>query len=106
MIPLIEGFRANTIIKAFILASLVTAISAVVAIETRRELDDTKSSLYITVNKWFPGKKLGSIAITFFVFATTFFTSFLVYNLLHVIFAYGSAMIIDKQFTKALPPYY
>ena len=37
MIPLIKGFRANTIIKAFILASLVTAISSVVAIETRRD---------------------------------------------------------------------
>ena len=106
MIPLIEGFRANTTIKAFILASLVTAISAVVAIETRRELDNTKSSLYITVNNWFPGKKLGSVAIIFFVFVTTFLTSFLVYNLLHLLFAYGSAMIIDKQYNKALPRYY
>ena len=106
MIPLIEGFRANTIMQAFILASLVTAISAVVAIETRRELEDTKSSLYITVNNWFPGKKLGSLAIIFFVFVTTFFTSFLVYNLLHIIFAYGSAMIIDKRYKKSLPPYY
>jgi len=106
MIPLIEGFRANTTIKAFILASLVTAISAVVAIETRRELDNTKSSLYIIVNNWFPGKKLGSVAIIFFVFVTTFLTSFLVYNLLHLLFAYGSAMIIDKQYNKALPRYY
>lgn len=106
MIPLIEGFRANTVIKSFVLASLVTAISAVVAIETRRELEDTKSTLYITVNNWFPGKKLGSLAIIFFVFVTTFLTSFLVYNLLHVIFAYGAAMIIDKQYSKALPPYY
>ena len=47
MIPLIEGFRTNTLIKAFVMASLVTSISAVVAIETRRELDDTKSKLYI-----------------------------------------------------------
>lgn len=106
MIPLIEGFRADTIIKAFILASLVTAFSAAVAIETRRELENTKSRLYITVNNWFPGKKLGNIAITFFVFITTFLTSFLVYNLLHIVFAYGSAMIIDKQYSKALPPYY
>ena len=106
MIPLVQGFRANTVIKAFVLASLVTAISAVVAIETRRELEDTKSTLYITVNNWFPGKKLGSIAIIFFVFVTTFLTSFLVYNLLHVLFGYGSAMIIDKQYKKALPPYY
>lgn len=106
MIPFIEGFRANTIIKAFLLASLVTAISAIVAIETRRELDDTKSHLYVTVNNWFPGKKLGSLAIVFFVFVTTFLTSFLVYNLLHVIFAYGSAMIIDDKYKKSLPPYY
>ena len=49
MIPLIEGFRANTVIKAFVLASLVTAISAVVAIETRRELEDTKSTLYLSL---------------------------------------------------------
>ena len=106
MIPLIEGFRANTIMKAFILASLVTAISAVVAIETRRQLDDTKSNLYVTVNNWFPGKKLGSIAIIFFVFITTLTTSFIVYNLLHVLFAYGAAMVIDKQYNKILPPYY
>jgi ABC-type phosphate transport system permease subunit len=106
MIPLIKGFRANTTIKAFILASLVSATSAVVAIETRREFDDTKSSLYITVNEWFPGKKLGLVAIIFFVFVTTFLTSFLVYNLLHLLFAYGSAMIIDKQYNKALPRYY
>ena len=106
MIPLIEGFRASTIIKAFILASLVTAISAIVAIETRREFDDTKSTLYITLNDWFPGKRLGSIAIIFFVFVTTFLTSFLVYNLLHIIFAYGAAMIIDPKYKKSIPPYY
>ena len=106
MIPLIEGFRANTILKAFILISLVTSISSVVAIETRSELDDTKSKLYIAINDWFPGKKLGSIVIMFFVFLTTFLTSFAIYMLLHVIFAYGSSMIIDAKYKKSLPPYY
>ena len=106
MIPLIDGFRANTILKAFILISLVTSISSVVAIETRSELDDTKSKLYIAINDWFPGKKLGSIVIMFFVFLTTFLTSFAIYMLLHILFGYGSAMIIDAKYKKSLPPYY
>jgi ABC-type phosphate transport system permease subunit len=106
MIPLIEGFRATTIIKAIVLASLVTAISSVVAIETRRQFDDTKSSLYIAVNDWFPGKNLGYIAIILVVFASSFLTSFVIYNVLHIVFGYGSAMIADGKYLKSLPPYY
>lgn len=105
-LPLIEGFRATTIMNAILLASLVTAISSVVAIETRRKLDDTKSSLYIMVNDWFPGKRLGHMAILLIVFASSFITSFLIYNALHIVFGYGSAMIADGKYLKSLPPYY
>ena len=106
IIPLIKGFKSTDISKAFLLNALAIALAAVVAIETRVQLEDEKSTLYIAVNNMFPEKKLGSILKIILVLLSGFITSLIVHIVLHILFGYGGAMIIDDKFINKNPPYF
>ena len=105
MYPLIEGFRATRIRNAFILNAMVAASTAVLAIGITKQLDKKKSYIYIFMNEILPGKKIGEHMKVFIVFLTTFISSIIVYHILHMLFGFGAAMIIDDKFRKSLPKY-
>lgn len=104
-IPIIEGYRATTVGLAFFLASLATAISAVSAIEVRAQLENTNSALYRFVDSLTPGNRVPWLAIIIPVFLTAFLSNIIALNILHIIFGYGSAFIIDDKFKHKLPKY-
>lgn len=106
IIPLIKGFKSTDISKAFLLNALAIALAAVVAIETRVQLEDEKSTLYIAVNNMFPEKKLGSILKIILVLLSGFITSLIVHIILHILFGYGASMIIDDKFINKNPRYF
>lgn len=106
IIPLIKGFKSTDISKAFLLNALAIALAAVVAIETRVQLEDEKSTLYIAVNNMFPEKKLGFILKILVVLLSGFITSLIVHIVLHIFFGYGAAMIIDDKFINKNPRYF
>tara|TARA_A100000164_G_scaffold315979_1_gene295811 strand:+ start:548 stop:871 length:324 start_codon:yes stop_codon:yes gene_type:complete len=106
IIPLIKGFKSTDISKAFLLNALAIALAAVVAIETRVQLEDEKSTLYIAVNNMFPEKKLGFILKILLVLLSGFITSLIVHIILHILFGYGAAMIIDDKFINKNPRYF
>jgi hypothetical protein len=105
MYPLIKTFKATRIRNAFILNAMVAAFTAVLAIGITKQLDQNKSDIYIFMNKLTPGKGIGEYTKILITFTTTFISSFIVYNLLHLLFGFGAAMIIDDKFKANLPKY-
>jgi hypothetical protein len=104
-IPIIEGYRATNVRIAFFLASLATALSAVSAIEVRAQLENKDSRLYRFVDRLTPGDRVPWLAIVIPVFLTAFLSNILALNILHILFGYGSAFIIDDKFKHKLPKY-
>ena len=104
-IPLIKGFLATRISVAFLLSSLVVAISAVLAIEMRMQLENEKSSIYEIINNIIPGNSLSLSVKMIIVCLTAFIANLLTLNILHILFGYGSAYIIDDKFKQILPKY-
>lgn len=104
-IPIIEGYRATTVGLAFLLASLASALSAVSAIEVRAQLENKDSRLYRFVDSLTPGNRVPWLAIIIPVFLTAFLSNIIALNILHVIFGYGSAFIIDDKYKHKLPKY-
>jgi len=105
MYPLIKTFKATRLRNAFILNALVAAFTAVFAIEFRAILDEKKSDIYIYINKLLPGSGISRYMKVVIVLLTTFISSFIVYNILHLLFGYGAGMIIDDKFIKGHPVY-
>ena len=102
---LIKGFKATRLRNAFILNAMVAAFTAVLAIEITQRLDKKKSDISILMNKIIPGKELGEYTKMLLVFITTLISSFIVYNLLHLLFGYGAGMIIDDKYKHKSPNY-
>ena len=96
--PLIKGFKATRIRNAFILNALVVAFTASLAIEITRRLDKKKSDIYIFMDQFVPGEGIGEYTKMLIVFITTLISSFMAYNLLHFVFGFGAAMIIDNKY--------
>lgn len=105
MYPLIKSFKATRLRNAFILNAMVAAFTAIFAIEIRASLEEEKSYLYKIVNQFTPGQVIGTYTTILIVFLATFISSFIVYNILHLLFGYGASMIIDDKFKSALPKY-
>jgi hypothetical protein len=97
MKPVISSFRATTYGRAFLLNAIVTAAVAVFAIEMRVQLENSKGGVYGYFNKILAGKDLSEIQIMSIVFVTTFFAAFSVYNIMYVIFHYGSGMMVATR---------
>lgn len=105
MYPLIKSFKATRLRNAFILNAMVAAFTAIFAIEIRASLEQEKSYLYKIVNEFTPGEVIGTYTTILIVFVATFISSFIVYNILHLLFGYGASMIIADKFRVALPKY-
>jgi hypothetical protein len=104
-IPIFEGYRATTVGVAFLLASLASALSAVAAIETRAQLSNEHSFLYRFIDRLTPGNRVPWLAIIIPVFLTAFLSNIIALNILHVLFGYGSAYVIDNKYKHKLPKY-
>ena len=104
-IPIFEGYRATTVSTAFFLASLATALSAVSAIEVRAQLENKNSVLYRFVDRLTPGNRVPWLAIIIPVFLTAFLSNIIALNILHILFGYGSAYIIDDKYKHKLPKF-
>ena len=102
---LIKGFKSTRLRNAFILSAMVAAFTAVLAIELTSRLEEKKSDIYIFMDKIIPGKALGEYTKILIVFITTLISSFIVYNLLHLLFGFGAAMIIDDKYKHKSPNY-
>jgi hypothetical protein len=105
MVPLIN-FKSTTLFRAFLLNSLAIAISAAVAIEIRELLNDKTSYIYNFVNGLIPGKTLNRTTIILVTFVAAFTSSCVTLLLLHILFGYGAAMIIDPKFKYSNPNYF
>ena len=79
---LIKGFKSTTLVNAFVLNALASALIAVTAVEMRQSLD--KNKLYVTEKQ-----KAQQ------VFLTTFAVAIGVFSALHIVFGFGGGMISD-----------
>ena len=75
--PIVRGFRATNVWKAFILASFVTSLIAVGAVETRRWLSDN----------WL--KDHTEVVKALATFGVTFLVAIIAYIVMYFLFHYG-----------------
>jgi hypothetical protein len=80
--PLIQ-FKSTTLINAFILNALASALIAVTAVEVRQYIRESKQ--YVTEEQ-----KARQ------VFIVTFGVALFVYTLLHVLFGFGGGMLSNN----------
>jgi len=83
MFPLIDSFKADTFLKAFILNALSSSIIASVAITVKDRLD--------TYTKYDIDLKI------FLTFIITFFVSLISFSFMYVLFGFGGGMMILKN---------
>ena len=80
MFPLIDGFKANTFFKAFILNALSSSIIASVAITVKDRLD--------TYTKYDINLKI------FLTFIITFFITLISFSFMYMLFGFGGGMMV------------
>lgn len=97
MIPLIKGFRATRLSRAFFLDAFVTALITSFAIELRSLFNDEKGKLYGYANSFYGSKTLNTYQIAGVVFLTTFLGGMIVYLLMYVLLDYGGGMLASKK---------
>ena len=83
MFPLIESFKADTFLKAFILNALSSSIIASVAITVKDRLD--------TYTKYDIDLKI------FLTFIITFFITLISFSFMYILFGFGGGMMILKN---------
>tara|TARA_B100001057_G_C22589469_1_gene848381 strand:+ start:147 stop:410 length:264 start_codon:yes stop_codon:yes gene_type:complete len=83
MFPLIDSFKADTFLKAFILNALSSSIIASVAITVKDRLD--------TYTKYDIDLKI------FLTFIITFFVSLISFSFMYILFGFGGGMMILKN---------
>lgn len=91
--PLIRGFRATRLSRAFLLDAFVTALITLFAIELRELFNDEKGKLYGYVNSIYGEKSLSTFQILSAAFATTFLGAMLVYLIMYALLDYGGGML-------------
>ena len=83
MFPLINGFKADSFTKAFILNALSSSIIASVAITVKDRLDIyTKYDIELKI---------------FLTFIITFFITLLSFSFMYILFGFGGGMMILKN---------
>ena len=91
--PLVRGFRATILSRAFLLEAFVTALITLFAIELRSLFDDEKGKIYGYVNSIYGEKSLSTTQILSVVFVTTFLGAMLVYLIMYALLDYGGALL-------------
>lgn len=80
MFPLIDGFKADTFLKAFILNALSSSIIASVAITVKDRLDTyTKYDIELKI---------------FLTFIITFFITLISFAIMYMLFGFGGGMMV------------
>jgi len=96
--PLIHGFTATTVWKAFALNALASSFIVLIAISVKDQLDHLMYILQKKTSKKpekvppFNGNR-NSIPSLVGTFIVTFFAAFLAYTLLHLAFGFGKGML-------------
>lgn len=80
---LIKGFKSTTLVNAFILNALASALIAMTAVEMRQSLNENK--IYVTERQ-----KAQQ------VFITTFAVAIGVFATLHLLFGFGGGMLSNS----------
>lgn len=96
-IPITTKFKANTLLKAFILNALATALIAAIAIEMRMQLNEVNSNAYFYANNLFGGKKMEESQKFITVFGVTFLVGLIVYHIMYWLFQFGGGMMVNDN---------
>ena len=98
--PIIPGFYANSIIKAFILNAIAVAMVAACSVELRQLLNEEKSGTYIFFNNFLSGGKLTEAEKAAIVFVGSFIFALLTYLFLFLLFGFGGGMLTSLHNTS------
>ena len=97
--PIIGGFYANTILKAFILNAIAVAMVAACSVELRQLLNEEKSGTYMFFNKFLSGGTLTEVQKAVIVFIGSFVFALMTYLFLFILFGFGGGMLTSLHDT-------
>ena len=98
--PIIPGFYANSILKAFILNAIAVALVAACSVELRQLLNEEKSGTYIFFNNFLSAGKLSEVQKASIVFIGSFVFALLTYLFLFILFGFGGGMLTSIHHTS------
>ena len=98
--PIIPGFYANSILKAFVLNAIAVALVAACSVELRQLLNEEKSGTYIFFNNFLSGGKLSEVQKAGIVFIGSFIFALLTYLFLFILFGFGGGMLTSLHNTS------
>ena len=98
--PIVPGFYANSILKAFILNAIAVALVAACSVELRQLLNEEKSGTYIFFNNFLSEGKLSEVQKALIVFAGSFIFALLTYLFLFILFGFGGGMLTSLHHTS------
>lgn len=93
---LINNFKANTYLNAFILNAIVAAIIAAFAIEFRMILDEDKNPISIYLYKII-GKDISEIERFFITTIVTLLAAFICYHIMYFLLGFGGGFITTNR---------
>ena len=96
--PLTKRFRATNLFNAFILNSVIAAITAALLVELRLQLQDTNDTILKDfISSIFKVDNLNNYQKVLAVFIVGIFVSFIVYNLMYYFLSYGGGMLVSNS---------
>ena len=93
---IIPNFRATTFTKAFILNSLVFAITAVFTIEIRIQLNNKDSRIYKLLSQFSSFDIIPHYIKLLYTLLAAFLAAMTVYLVMFYIFGFGGGLLSDK----------
>jgi hypothetical protein len=96
---LINNFKANTYLNAFILNSIVAAIIAAFAIEFRMILDENKNPISIYLYN-IVGNDISEIERFLITTIVTLLAAFICYQIMYFLLGYGGGFITTNRKVK------
>jgi hypothetical protein len=95
--PLTKKFRSTNLFNAFILNSIVAAVTSALLVELRLQLQDNKKSILKNfITSTFKVDNLLDYQKVIAVFITGIFVSFMVYNIMYYFVSFGGGMMTNK----------
>ena len=96
-----KKFRSTNLFNAFILNSIVAAITSALLVELRLQLQDNKKTvLKDFITSTFKVDNLRDYQKVIAVFITGIFVSFMVYNIMYYLVSYGGGMLVNSMGVK------
>ena len=96
--PLIKGFRATTIFKAFLINAFLSALIATIVVEVRYIIEYGQGSTYENIRKFFNGGNdfVGELDKVSSTFVIGFLVTMILYNTLYILIEYGGGLVTPK----------